>query len=190
MYRFYYCVVVYGVSRRFQQYFSFIVAVSFIVGGKNRRTRRKSPPVASHWQTLSHNVVSSTLCYEFYYCMLFSMTLVTLNIFVLHFNIFLFCCCNICIFACLFRYSFLAKSSLLCMRKTCIFCFTSIREKLWTLDTQGSDKEIPHNAISVGHHYSQKNTNNVNKTWALLQTTGGNDEPNIVFNAEILADNN
>ena len=93
-------------------------------------------------------------------------------------------------FAWLFRCSFLAKSSLLCMRKTCIFCFTSIREKLWTLDTQGSDKEIPHNAIYVGHHYSQKNTNNVNKTWALLQTTGGNDEPNIVFNAEILADNN
>jgi len=24
------------------------------------------------------------------------------------------------------------------------------------------------------------NTNNVNKTWVLLQTTGGNDEPNII----------
>ena len=24
-------------------------------------------------------------------------------------------------------------------------------------------------------------TNNVNKTWALLQTTGGKDEPNILF---------
>jgi hypothetical protein len=35
-------------SRHFQQYFSYIVAVSFI-GGGNR----------SHWQTLSHNVVSS-----------------------------------------------------------------------------------------------------------------------------------
>jgi hypothetical protein len=34
--------------------FSFIVAVSF-TGGGNRRTQRK--PVASHWQTLSHNVV-------------------------------------------------------------------------------------------------------------------------------------
>jgi hypothetical protein len=32
--------------------------------------------------------------------------------------------------------------------------------------------------ICVGHHY---NTNNVNKTWAILQTTGGKDEPNIVF---------
>jgi hypothetical protein len=104
-----YCVVVYGVSRRFQQYFSFIVAVSFIVGGKNRRTRRKSPPVASHWQTLSHNVVSSTLCYEFYYWMLFSVTLVTLNIFVLHFNIFLFCWCNICILCMIIPMQFLSK---------------------------------------------------------------------------------
>ena len=37
-----------------------------------------------------------------------------------------------------------------------------------------------HNTICVGHHYAQTNTNNVNKTWALLQTTGGKDEPNIV----------
>jgi hypothetical protein len=29
--------------------------------------------------------------------------------------------------------------------------------------------------------YMQTNTNNVNKTWALLQTTGGKDEQNIVF---------
>jgi hypothetical protein len=32
----------------------------------------------------------------------------------------------------------------------------------------------------VGRHYPQANTNNVNKTWSLLQTTGGRDEPNIV----------
>jgi hypothetical protein len=37
------------------QYFSYIVAVSFIGGGNHR-------PVASHWQTLSHNVVSSIVC--------------------------------------------------------------------------------------------------------------------------------
>jgi hypothetical protein len=36
------------------------------------------------------------------------------------------------------------------------------------------------NTMCVGHHYLQANTNNVNKTWALLQTTGGKDEPNIV----------
>jgi hypothetical protein len=35
-----------------------------------------------------------------------------------------------------------------------------------------------HTTIYVGHHYTQTNTNNVNKTWALLQTTGGKNEPN------------
>ena len=30
-------------------------------------------------------------------------------------------------------------------------------------------------------YYTQANTNNVNKTWSLLQTTGGKDEPYIVF---------
>jgi hypothetical protein len=41
--------------RNFQQYFSYIVAVSFIEGG-NRNARRKPPT----WQTWSHNVVSRT----------------------------------------------------------------------------------------------------------------------------------
>ena len=34
----------------------------------------------------------------------------------------------------------------------------------------------------------QTNTNNINKTRALLQTTGGKDEPNIVFYVEIVMD--
>jgi len=38
-----------------------------------------------------------------------------------------------------------------------------------------------HNTICVGHHYTQTNTNDVNNTRALLQTTGGKDEPNFVF---------
>ena len=38
-----------------------------------------------------------------------------------------------------------------------------------------------HNTICVGQHYTWINTDNVNKTWAILQTTGGKDEPNIVF---------
>jgi len=38
-----------------------------------------------------------------------------------------------------------------------------------------------HNTICVRHHYAQTNTNNVKKTWALIQTTRGNDEPNIMF---------
>ena len=49
------------------------------------------------------------------------------------------------------------------------------------LTTQGKQYEEKHNTIYVGHHYAQTNTNNVNKTRALLQTTGGKDEPNIVF---------
>jgi hypothetical protein len=40
----------------FQQYFSYIVAVSFISGG-NWSTWRNHWPAASHWQTLSHNVM-------------------------------------------------------------------------------------------------------------------------------------
>jgi hypothetical protein len=42
-------------SASFEQYFRYIVAISFI-GGGNRGTRKKPPTC----QTLSHNVVSST----------------------------------------------------------------------------------------------------------------------------------
>ena len=49
------------------------------------------------------------------------------------------------------------------------------------LTTQGKQYVEKHNTIYVGHHYTQGNTNNVNKTRDLLQTTGGKDEPNIVF---------
>ena len=66
----YFCVIFkhftnlqsYGVKRHFQQYFSYIVEVSFIDGG-NRSTRTAGEnhrPAASHWQTLSHNVVPCT----------------------------------------------------------------------------------------------------------------------------------
>jgi hypothetical protein len=41
----------------------YIVAVSF-VGGGNWSTGRKHWPVPNHWQTLSHNVVSSTPRHE------------------------------------------------------------------------------------------------------------------------------
>ena len=43
-----------------------------------------------------------------------------------------------------------------------------------------------HNTIYVGRHYSQINTTNVNKTWVLLQTTGGKDELNIVNKTRVL----
>jgi hypothetical protein len=45
-------------------------------------------------------------------------------------------------------------------------------------------KKQKHKAICVGHHYAQTNTNNGKKALALLQTTGGKDEPNIVSNVE------
>ena len=48
-------------------------------------------------------------------------------------------------------------------------------EKLATYSTQEETKQ-KHNTIYIGHHFMQTNTNNVNKTWALLQTTGDNDE--------------
>jgi hypothetical protein len=37
-----------------------------------------------------------------------------------------------------------------------------------------------HNTICYGHHYAQLSTNNASKTWALLQTTGGKEERNII----------
>ena len=52
-------------------------------------------------------------------------------------------------------------------------------EKLETQGTQEEEKK--HNIICVGHHYVQTHTINVNKTWALLQTSGGKDEPKFVF---------
>ena len=36
-----------------------------------------------------------------------------------------------------------------------------------------------HNTICDGYHYTQTYTNNAYKTWSLLPTTGGKDEPNI-----------
>ena len=56
-------------------------------------------------------------------------------------------------------------------------------EKLATFGTQDTRRrqtKQTHNTTCVGHQYTQINTNNVNKTWALIQTTGGKDETNIV----------
>ena len=48
--------------------------------------------------------------------------------------------------------------------------------------TQDKEKRRQkHNTICVGHHYSQTNTNNVNKTCVPLQITGGKDVPSIVL---------
>ena len=55
------------------------------------------------------------------------------------------------------------------------------------LATQRRKTRQKHNTICVGHHYAQTNTNNVNKTRALLQTTGGKDNARR-FYAEIVTD--
>ena len=58
---------------------------------------------------------------------------------------------------------------------------TNNPEKLATVGTQDArrrQRKQKHYTICVGHHCTQTNTNNVNKTWTLLQTTGGKDEPN------------
>jgi len=52
----------FAIKHHFQRYFSYIVVVSFIGGGKC--TRRKPLTCASHWQTLSYNAVSSTSRHE------------------------------------------------------------------------------------------------------------------------------
>ena len=49
----------YSVQRHSQQYFSYIVVVSFIAGG-NRSTRRGLPTCRKSLTNLSHNIVSST----------------------------------------------------------------------------------------------------------------------------------
>ena len=45
------------------------------------------------------------------------------------------------------------------------------------------------NTMCVGHHYPQASTNNVNKTSALLQTTGGKERTNHRLYAEITTRN-
>ena len=50
-----------------------------------------------------------------------------------------------------------------------------------TGNTRRRKTKQKHNTICVGHHYTQTNTNNVNKTSVFLQTTGGKNEPNIDF---------
>jgi hypothetical protein len=56
-------------------------------------------------------------------------------------------------------------------------------EKLanWVYKIQDKAKQNKKHNTCVAHHYVQTNTNNVNKTRGLLQTTGGKDEPNMVF---------
>ena len=62
------------------------------------------------------------------------------------------------------------------------------RETGNTGHTRRRKTEQKHNTICVRYHYAQTNTDNVNKTRAILHWTGGKDEPNIVFYAKIVTD--
>jgi hypothetical protein len=53
-------------------------------------------------------------------------------------------------------------------------------KRLATYDAQDEQK-TKQNTICIGHHYTQTNTNNINKALAILQTTSGKDKPNIVY---------
>jgi hypothetical protein len=72
--------------------------------------------------------------------------------------------------------------------KECHICFKTCKEgalqinvrenrrdnQKWTMQEKLATKrrktKQKHNTICVGHHYTSPNTNNVNKTWFLLQT--------------------
>ena len=55
----------------------------------------------------------------------------------------------------------------------------------WVHKTQDKQNKT-HNTMYVGYHHTKTNTNNVNKTWALLQKTGGEDKHR--FYAESVTD--
>ena len=66
-------------------------------------------------------------------------------------------------------------------------------EKLAPLGTQDTEwrqtkqkhttklKETQITQLRHGSSYKQLEVNNIDKTWVLLQTTGGKNEPNIIF---------
>ena len=64
----------------------------------------------------------------------------------------------------------------------------TIQKKMEIYSTQDQEKQNIHTTQYMFDITVQTNTNNVNKTWVLLQTTGGKDEPSIVLYAEILTD--
>ena len=58
--------------------------------------------------------------------------------------------------------------------------YTDNLEKLTICGTQDQEEQSNNTTQSVGHQCAETNTNNVNKILALLLTTGGKDEPNII----------
>jgi hypothetical protein len=48
---------------------------------------------------------------------------------------------------------------------------TKTIQRNWQHRVHKTKKKTPHNTICVGHHYTQTNTQSVNKTCTLIQTT-------------------
>jgi hypothetical protein len=65
----------------------------------------------------------------------------------------------------------------------CVRVIDQESEQLWKHRVHKTKNKVKqkHNTICVGHHDTQTNTKQINKTCVLLQTTGGKDESNIVF---------
>jgi hypothetical protein len=59
----------------------------------------------------------------------------------------------------------------------CVFLTMSCEVLTLTTKTEDKQNKKNHNTICVRHHYTQAKTNKVNKTCALLQTTGYKDDP-------------
>jgi hypothetical protein len=93
----------------------------------------------------------------------------------------------------IYSYLYVCVSAWLCWNSCFLYLvFINVRErehwrgnKKWTIRrnwqhwvhrTQNEDNNPP-----PIHHYTQTSTHNVNRTWAIPQTTGGKDESNIVY---------
>jgi hypothetical protein len=85
-----------------------------------------------------------------------------------------------------FKLCLIVNCSLSCSFTSISFLITGAmnngqsRETGNTCHTRRRKTHQRRNTLCAGHHYTQTNTTNVNKTRALLQTTEGKDEPNIV----------
>ena len=61
------------------------------------------------------------------------------------------------------------------------------RIRIQKTTTNKTTTQNQNNTKCAGRHFAQRNTNNVSKTCAFLQRTGGKDAPNRVFFPEIVA---
>jgi hypothetical protein len=78
-------------------------------------------------------------------------------------------------YVCLFAHSVVQR--ILC----CVFALLSFKETGNIECIKRRKTKEKYDNICFGHHCTSASINNINKKYALLHTTGGKDEPNIVF---------